>query len=128
MFIKRLAECEEIIANDGCRLREVVHPAVDGVEVPYSLAYAWVDPGAATLRHFLVGRSELYSILRGEGRMHIGSETASVREGDTFLVPPGVTQWIENTGREELFFSVLVNPAWTLDTDVRADDDPHTER
>ena len=49
MFIKRLDDCEEIIANDGCRLKEVLHADRDALDLPYSLAFAWVDPGKAPL-------------------------------------------------------------------------------
>ena len=120
MLIKRLDELKEIIANDGCRLREVLHPERDPTDLPYSLAYAWVEPGKSTLPHWLEGRSEVYSILRGRGRMHIGDEVADVGPGDTFVVPPGVVQWIETLGSDELFFSVTVSPPWTAESDVRA--------
>ena len=40
MLIKRLDNCEEIIANDGCRLKAVLHADRDGVELPYSLVFA----------------------------------------------------------------------------------------
>ena len=123
MFVKKLQGCEEIIANDGCRLREVLHPDRDGVDVPYSLAMAWVDPGQATLPHRLQDQTELYSIVRGRGRMHIGAESTEVEEGDSILVPRASVQWIENTGVEVLQFTCLVSPPWKPEDDVRVDAD-----
>ena len=119
MLIKRLRDCTEIIANDGCRLREVLHPANDAADVSYSLAYAWVDPGQATLPHRLRAQIEVYSILRGRGRMHIGDEEADVEEGDSIVIPAGSVQWIENTGAETLFFTATVSPPWRAEDDIR---------
>ena len=51
MLVKKLKRCAEIVANDGCRLREVLHPERDGVDLPFSQAVAWVDPGEATHPH-----------------------------------------------------------------------------
>ena len=83
MQITRLAECEEIIANDGCFLREFLHRDRDPVDQPYSLAWGAIDPGAHTLPHQLRNQSEAYWFVTGEGRMHIGEETETVRAGDT---------------------------------------------
>jgi len=44
MQVKSLASTKEIIANDGCRLRELLHPDHDPALITYSLAIAWVDP------------------------------------------------------------------------------------
>ncbi len=45
MFIKQLNACNEIIANDGTRVYELLHPRQDPVELPYSLALAMLDAG-----------------------------------------------------------------------------------
>jgi mannose-6-phosphate isomerase-like protein (cupin superfamily) len=121
MLIKRLRDCPEIVANDGCRLRELLHPEHDASAVPYSLAFAWVDPGQATLPHKLRGQTEVYSILRGRGRMHIGGEEEDVAEGDSIVIPAASVQWIENTGTETLFFAAIVSPPWRAKDDVRVE-------
>lgn len=119
MLRKRTGDCREITANDGCRLREILHPDRDGVDVPYSLAVARVEPGGATLPHRLLAQSELYWILEGRGTMHVGDASARVEEGEAILVPPGVVQWIENSGSDELRFTVTVSPPWRAEDDVR---------
>ncbi len=121
MLIKKLTDCEEIIANDGCRLREALHPDHDKADVSYSLAFAWVDPGQSTLHHKLVQQTEVYSILRGKGRMHIGDEEADVGAGDTIVIPEGEVQWIDNTGDDVLYFAAIVSPPWQAEDDVRTD-------
>lgn len=111
MFIRDIALCEEIIAGDGCRLRELLHPEKTVLKIGYSLAYASVEFGGATLPHRLKA-SEVYYILEGQGIMHINEETASVRAGQAVYIPPESVQWIENTGADSLRFLCIVDPAW----------------
>jgi len=118
MDITRLDDCTEIIANDGCRLRELLHPERGAPLVNYSLAWAWVDAGERTLRHTLRQGTEVYVIVQGQGRMHIGDEAEDVREGDTIVIPADSEQWIENTGSGVLGFLALVNPPWQAEDDV----------
>ena len=44
--------------------------------------------------------------------MHIDKETAKVRSGQAVYIPPGSVQFIENTGRSDLDFLCIVDPAW----------------
>jgi mannose-6-phosphate isomerase-like protein (cupin superfamily) len=121
MLISRTEDRTEIVANDGSRLRELLHPDRFDCDLPYSLAVAWVDPGEATLPHRLTGETEVYYIVHGAGTMHVGDETAEVRAGDSVVVPAGSEQWIRCTGDEPLQFLCLVSPPWRAETDVRTD-------
>ena len=118
MFIKNLNDCEEFTANDGCRLRELLHPKNDPVTLPYSIAVARVEPGKQTYNHKLA-QAEVYYILAGTGRIHVDEETKNVKQGDMILIPPGAIQWLENSGTTELNFMAIVNPPWTEQDDVR---------
>lgn len=119
MLLRRTEDCPEIIANDGCRLREILHPESDGSALSYSLAVAWVDPGERTLPHRLLEETETYYIVSGQGRMHIDAEAADVRAGDAVVIPVGSEQWIECLGETTLQFAAIVNPPWRADHDVR---------
>lgn len=121
MFVVRRDDRPEIIANDGCRLRELLHPDRDDSGVSYSLAVAWVDPGTSTHPHRLEAQTEVYHIISGEGRMHIGEEASPVGPGDTVVIPAGATQWIECTGDVPVYFAALVSPPWRAEDDVRVD-------
>ncbi len=112
MFVRDPRECEEIVAGDGSRLRELLRPERDRLGIGYSLALARVRPKEATLPHRLRTSSEVYYILAGEGRMHIGDEEAPVAAGQVIYIPPGAVQWIENTGAEDLVFLCIVCPPW----------------
>jgi len=111
MLIRRLGECEEFIAGDGSLLRELLHPDKDAVVIRYSLAHAKVAPGERTIAHRLT-TAEVYYILSGRGRMHIDGESGEVGAGCVVYIPPGAVQYIENTGRSDLVFLCIVDPAW----------------
>ncbi len=111
MFIRKLKDCEEFTAGDGSLLRELLHPDKAGLALRYSLAHALVKPGQTTMLHSLK-TSEVYYILDGEGIMHIGEESAKVHSGDAIYIPPHSRQYIQNTGKTDLIFLCIVDPAW----------------
>jgi mannose-6-phosphate isomerase-like protein (cupin superfamily) len=111
MFIKDLKNCKEIIAGDNTVLRELLHPDKEAIKLRYSLAHAVLKHGGTSLRHKLKS-SEVYYILDGEGIMHINDEHAKVCKGHAIYVPPDSIQFIENTGRTDLKFLCIVEPAW----------------
>ena len=121
MLVRRTTEAEEIIANDGCRLRELFHPERDESGLPYSLAAARVEPGERTSPHCLTEETEVYYVVRGQGRMHVGEAESLLREGDAVVIPAASVQWIECIGDEPLEFVALVSPPWRADHDVRAE-------
>jgi mannose-6-phosphate isomerase-like protein (cupin superfamily) len=111
MFIRELKDCEEFIAGDNCTLRELLHPGKADLRFRYSLAHAVVKPGDTTWLHRL-HTSEVYYIMEGEGIMHIEDETAAVRPGSTVYIPPNAKQCIHNSGKTDLVFLCIVDPAW----------------
>jgi len=69
MLIRNLLECEEFIAGDHTRLRELLHPDKQPLNLRYSLAHAWVDVGETSTPHALKTAEVYYialSILLGE--------------------------------------------------------------
>ena len=112
MLIRKLNNCEEIVAGDHVHLRELLHPDRNyQFSGRYSLAHAALAAGDKSARHRLA-TSEVYYILSGTGLMYLDDESARVAKGDVVEIPPGSIQWIENTGREELAFLCIVDPAW----------------
>jgi len=107
-----LKDCPEFTAGDNSLLREILSPLKDKtLRINYSMAYAKVKPGQRTLLHSL-DRSEVYHIIRGKGVMQIHGEKKEVKVGDTIYIPPNAHQRIQNTGKEELIFICIVEPAW----------------
>lgn len=111
MFIRELLDCEEFTAGDNCLLREILHPDKENLSLRYSLAHAVVKPGDTTWAHRL-RTSEVYYIIAGEGIMHIDGSDAPVRPGSTVYIPPMAKQCITNTGKGDLAFICIVDPAW----------------
>ena len=111
MFIKDLNNCEEFTAADGSILRELLHPEKAELKIRYSLALAKVKPQESTKLHKLK-TSEVYYILDGEGVMYIDKESAKVHPGCAIYIPPHSKQYIRNTGRSDLKFICIVDPAW----------------
>lgn len=111
MFTRDAADVPPITAADGSELREILHPERDSATIGYSLAVAVVKPGQSTRPHKLTS-SEAYYLLSGMGRMHVGDEAESVHAGNAVYIPAGSVQWIENTGRIDLAFLCIVDPAW----------------
>lgn len=118
MYIKRTTDCAAFVANDGCHIRELLHPDRESLSSPYSLAHAEVAPRAATHHHQL-NAVEVYYILAGCGVMHVDGETAACMPGDVIRIPAGAGQWIENPGDEPLRFLCIVDPPWRLEDDRR---------
>jgi mannose-6-phosphate isomerase-like protein (cupin superfamily) len=111
MVVHELIDCEEFIAGDNCRLREILHPDKADLKLRYSLAHAVVKPGDTTWQHRL-RTSEVYYIMEGEGIMHIEDQTKPVRPGSTVYIPPNAKQCIQNSGKRDLIFLCIVDPAW----------------
>lgn len=118
MFTKSVSECPSLVANDGCRLFEILHPRNDPIELPFSLALAEVEPGEHSYRHRLA-QTEVYYVLAGRGRMHVDDDAREVGPGEAVLIPGGAVQWIENLGDVVLRFVAVVAPPWRAEDDER---------
>ncbi len=117
MFIRKLLDCEEFIAGDNTRLREILHPDKADLALRYSLAHAIVEPGKTSYAHALK-TSEIYYILEGQGLMHINDESQILNVGDTVYIPPNSKQYIKCTSETELKFICIVDPAWRVEDEV----------
>lgn len=113
MIKKSIASLPEILAGDHTLLKEVLHPEKDAIALNFSLAHAIIKPNSASLPHRLQHQSETYYILKGEGKIQIEEESATLKKDDTVLVPAGALQAVENTGKENLEFLCIVSPPWT---------------
>lgn len=105
---------------DNSLLVELFHPLRLEKEVSckYSIAHARVLAHEKTLPHRLIRSSEAYYILSGRGIMHIGNEQKEVQKGKLVYIPPGSSQWIENTDDSELIFLAICDPLWREDDEL----------
>ena len=111
MLIRQLQDCEEFMAGDNTRLRELLHPDKQPLQLRYSLAHAVLPVGQTSTPHALT-TSEVYYILSGAGEMHINDEVQRVGPGDAIYIPPNARQYISSVGATDLVFICIVDPAW----------------
>src|SRR5512138_3569736 len=76
------------LTKDGSRIRSILDRSNSSVR-QQSLAEASLPPGARTAPHRHHRTEELYYVLRGRGRMTVGSERRGVGPGDGIRIPPG---------------------------------------
>lgn len=109
--IQHNSDQQEYYFEENCYITEWWNsPADPGL----SVARARVKPGEVTCRHSLEGVAERYVIIGGRGRVEVGGQPArEVSESDVVLIPPGVSQRIANTGREDLLFLAICTPKFT---------------
>lgn len=111
MIVRSLNNCAEFVAGDGTKLRELLHPDKQDLDLRYSLAHAIVPVGQVSVPHALA-TSEVYYILSGTGEMHVDNEMRRVDPGDAIYIPPNARQYIRNIGGDPLVFVCIVDPAW----------------
>ena len=80
MIVRRPDETARFVTSDLSRVVEVFHPDREALPegMACSIAHARVAAGAATVPHTLATSTEIYWVLSGRGRMHIGDETADI--------------------------------------------------
>ncbi len=117
MLIKDLSQCLEFAAGDNTKLRVVLHPDHDSVQISYSFAHAIVKSGETSYLHQL-STSEAYYILQGEGIMHIDQEDCAVFPNQLIFIPPNSKQNITCTSEKDLVFLCIVDPAWKVENEV----------
>lgn len=106
-------ENEEFYFHEGCFITELYNTTHDPA---CSVAQARVLPGTTTRWHSLDGIIERYLLVEGQGEVEIGNAApASMKSGDTVLIPAGTRQRIRNTGKEDLVFLAVCTPRFTED-------------
>lgn len=118
MLFKNLDTLPAFTAGDATLIREWLHPKNDAVDLPYSLAFAELEPGAASLPHILQTRTEVYLVLEGTGMAYVDEKAQPIQKNDLLLIPAGVEQYVENVGDSTLKFICVVSPPWSKEDEV----------
>lgn len=107
----------EFFTEEGCYITEI-HNRVE--DEGCSIVRARVKPGVATQLHALIGTTERYVILEGEGRVEIdGGPPTIVRPLDVVVIPAGASQRISNSGGRDLEFLCVCTPRFTPEVYVK---------
>ncbi len=117
MSIQKNSEIPEIDGVEGTKIKQYFHPHNTLNGIRFSLAQFTLKKGKRTLLH-KIQSSEIYYILEGMGKLTVGNETFSVKKDDSVYVPPLTIQSIENTGKTDLKFLCVVDPAWKAEDEI----------
>lgn len=112
MIIKNLHQVPTFVAADKTVLKEVLHPKNGDGNLSFSLAHAYLPPGAKSLPHRLTKSNETYTIIHGVGKITIENKVFPIKKGSVFIVPKNTLQSVENTGADNLEFYCIVTPPW----------------
>lgn len=98
----------EYYSAERCHILELSNTPEDAEA---SIARARVAPEVTTRWHRLLGTTERYVILEGNGRVEVGDRAAQdVSAGDVVIIPPLCPQRITNTGQVDLIFLAICTP------------------
>jgi mannose-6-phosphate isomerase-like protein (cupin superfamily) len=117
MSIQKNSEIASFDGEDGTKIKQYFHPHNTLNGIRFSLAQFTIKQGKRSLRHKMKS-SEIYYILEGEGILRIKDESFDVKKDDSVYVPPMSEQFIENTGKSDLRFLCVVDPAWKAEDEV----------
>ncbi|MEO1262899.1 MAG: cupin domain-containing protein [Bacteroidota bacterium] len=99
-------------AGDHTWLTEVLHPKNNLLDLPFSLAFAFLQKDETSLLHTL-NETEVYYIIDGKGEFILEGERHAVEKGDCIVVRPKIEQSLVNKGDSRLEFLCIVTPPWT---------------
>lgn len=112
---------EMVWTSERCYIMELFN---DDREPNMSLALARVEAGFTTQLHSLSGVEEVYIIRAGCGVVEVDGHRAEVAVGDSVVIPPSVSQRIENTGQGDLEFYCLCRPRFRASCYVNLEPEP----
>ncbi len=72
----------------------------------------WCDPGNGAPRH-LHSVEEILRVLAGEAQIFVGNEEATVRPGESVIIPAGIEHGFTNSGTDVLHTqAILASPVF----------------
>lgn len=117
MSLRKDSEIDSIQGDEGTKIKQYFHPHNTSNGINYSLAQFTLEPGKKSKLH-KIRSSEIYYILEGNGILNIDENTHAMQKNDSAYVPPNSKQFIENSGKDDLKFLCIVEPAWKADDEI----------
>jgi len=111
MLVRKIEDCREFATPCGETVREILHAERGDFSFRYSLTHTIVRTGQRS-RTYRLKMSETAYILSGKGRVYINGESAEIAPGCAVYVPPMSRCSFENSGKEDLVFLSIVDPAF----------------
>lgn len=117
MSVRKKSDITEVNANEGTKVSQYFHPHNTLNGINYSIARFTLESGKKSILHKLKS-SEIYYILEGKAKLHIDDDMFDLEKDESAYVPPMKKQFIENTGRGDLRFLCIVEPAWRQEDEI----------
>jgi len=116
----KVNEIKPMKGSEGSLIRQIFHPhnTLNGIRC--SIAHFTLAETKQSKIHKMK-TAEVYYILDGEGILHIDDEEIAIKKDVAAYVPPMSKQYIENTGKTELKFLCIVDPAWREIDEIRSE-------
>jgi mannose-6-phosphate isomerase-like protein (cupin superfamily) len=111
MSLRKNLEIDSVQGSEGTKIKQYFHPDNTLNGINYSLAQFTLGPGKKSKLH-KISSSEIYYILEGKGSLSVDKNRYDLEKDDSVYVPPNSRQFIENSGKENLRFLCIVEPAW----------------
>ena len=96
--------------GDGVVSR-LLHSKGDEPDTELTVTWVEVEPGSEQVVHSH-RPEQVYVVVAGEGRMHVGKEKRDVSAGDVVHIPPNAEHGIRNTSDETLEYVSAATPAF----------------
>ena len=96
--------------GDGVVSR-LLHSKEDEPDTELTVTWVEVEPGSEQVVHSH-RPEQVYVVVAGEGRMHVGNEERDVSAGDVVHIPPNAEHGIENTADDTLENVSAATPAF----------------
>jgi mannose-6-phosphate isomerase-like protein (cupin superfamily) len=110
----KLHDLDAIDGGEGTIIRQIFHPHNTLNGIRFSLSHSSLKSGKKSKLHKMKS-SEIYYILEGEGNLQIDDDIFKISKDEVVYIPPHSKQSIENTGKNELKFLCIVDPAWKIE-------------
>ena len=117
MTLRRNSDIESIQGNEGLKIKEFFNPQNTQNKINYSIAQFTLESEGKSILH-KIKSSEIYYILEGEGDLKVNDTVFHLQKDDSFFVPPNAKQFIKNTGKGNLRFLCMVEPAWKIEDET----------
>lgn len=109
MRVSSKDEAPALSREDGLVSR-ILHSEQDA-DTDLTITWVEVAPGASQVRHSHAPE-QVYVLVAGAGRMHVGGEEREVTAGDLVHIPANTTHGIENIGEETLEYVSAATPTF----------------
>jgi len=111
MILKKLQDIDIVDGGEGSKIRQIFHPHNTLSGIRFSISHSLVKPYKKSTLHKMK-TAEVNYILEGEGVLHVDDDVINIAKDQAIYIPPNSKQYIENTGKNDLKFLCIVDPAW----------------